>query len=54
MNEGEIRAIRLDGVVYYTVYIRRIYFIFRGRWRHVLPTMIASYDRAELLMNKNL
>ena len=42
-----------DGEMFYTAWYRKVYFLFRGKWRILIPMYVSSIDDAEDLIEKH-
>ena len=39
--------------MFYTAWYRKVYFLFRGKWKILIPMYVASIDDAEDLIEKH-
>ena len=54
MKEGEIIVTQLGQDLFYTAKTRRIFFLFRGKWKYLTPMCLPSYREANELLKQNL
>lgn len=50
--EGKVTVIRIGHDYFYTLELRRIWFLFRGRWKKVSPEHQPTYEKALKLGHK--
>lgn len=52
--ESQIIINKFIDEYYFTAQYRRIYFLFRGKWKNLIPAYIKSYNEAyQLIINKS-
>ena len=54
MKEGQITVIKAGESLYYTAWVRRVYFLFRGPWTSISPNYQPAYNLAMEQLIDNL